>query len=213
MGWADFIRYTRVHRANAILLGVATVALTSALLGGTHIPVPTAEEGSGSIGIPFRRELPLLSAVFLTAALGGPLSAHEAVGGPRAHRVRTACVVALTCVACVGSFLAETLAVGPALGIVFVRSMLIWLGFALMSAQLFGTQLAWIFPLASAFPLVWFSNNAWWDWTATPAADPLSWVVATLALFAGIAATACTPWRRHMLFGLRSHNHTTEQPS
>ncbi|MFE7424958.1 hypothetical protein ACF1FX_08525 [Streptomyces sp. NPDC014646] len=100
------------------------------------------------------------------------------------------------------SFLAEAFAAGPVMGIVFIRSMLVWLGLSLLSLRLFGQQLTWVLPLASAFPLVWFSDNAWWDWTAAPATDHVGWITAGLALIAGTAAMAVTPWRRRTLLGL-----------
>ncbi|MFB9513962.1 hypothetical protein [Streptomyces purpureus] len=103
---------------------------------------------------------------------------------------------------CALSFGAEALAVGPEHGLVFVRSVLIWLGLALLSIRLLGQQLGWVIPMASAFLLVWYPLH-WWDWTANPAGDPASWIVATVALAMGIAATAATPWRRRALLRRR----------
>ncbi|MFE4588762.1 hypothetical protein [Streptomyces laurentii] len=197
---SDLLRYARVHRAAGVLGGTLVVALLSAYAGGTRIGLPF---GDGlTTGIPFRRDLPLLSAVFLTAAFGGEVAAHEEMGGPALHRLRGAYVGILVVTVCAFSFAVEALAVGPGLGVVFVRSLLIWFGLATLSVAAFGPRLGWALPLASAFPLVWF-GPAWWDWTVAPATDPYSWTVAALASAAGAAATAATPWRRRALLRRR----------
>ncbi|WP_329467407.1 hypothetical protein [Streptomyces sp. NBC_01431] len=202
MNHADLLRYARVHRGGGVLAATAAVALLSALFGGTHIALPSIGSGGLTTGVPYRQELPLLSAVFLTATLGGAMSAHDEMGAVTMHRVRGMYCIALTLTTCTLSFVMETLAVGPGAGVIFVRSVLIWLGMALLSAWLLGQPLAWAIPLTSAFLLVWYPLN-WWDWTANPAADPYSWAAAALALFVGSAATAATPWRRKVIFRKR----------
>ncbi|MFC5803433.1 hypothetical protein [Streptomyces formicae] len=192
----DLLRYARVHRAGAVLVGVMAVAILSALFGGTRIALPSIGSIGVSTGIPYRQELPLLSAVFLTAVLGGAMAAHEEAGAPRVHRVRAVCLAVLTVATCVFSFVTESLAVGPGAGLVYVRSTLIWLGLALVSVRLFGHQLGWAVPLASALPLTWFSQE-WWDWTANPAEDFFSWTLAALSLSLGSAAIAATRWRMY----------------
>ncbi|MEU4096685.1 hypothetical protein [Streptomyces sp. NPDC026673] len=188
------LRYARVHRGGAILSGTAVVALLSAFFGGAHISLPSIGSGGLTTGVPYRQELPLLSAVFLTAALDGTMSTHEEIGASTMHRFRGAYCTALTLMACGFSFGAEALAVGPESGIVFVRSVLIWLGLALLSVRLLGQQLGWVIPLASALFVIWYPLN-WWDWTTNPATDLFSWTVAAVGLCVGIAATAATPWR------------------
>ncbi|MFD7575387.1 hypothetical protein ACFV6U_33520 [Streptomyces sp. NPDC059810] len=195
MNGSDLLRYARVHRAGAIVVGLSVVAVLSALFGGTRISLPSIGSASLSSGVPYRQELPLLSAVFLTAAFGGSMTAHEASGAFVSHRLHRAYFVALTLVACAISFGTESLAVGAEHGVVFVRSILIWLGLALLSVRLFGEQLGWVIPMASAFLLIWYPLN-WWDWTANPASDPFSWCAAAVSLALGAAATAATPWRR-----------------
>lgn len=194
---SDLLRYARVHRAGSILAGITAVALLSAFFGGARIALPSIGNTSLSTGVPYRHELPLLSAVFLTAAFGGAMSAHEETGARTMHRLRNVYCVALTLATCALSFCTEALAVGPEHGVVFVRSVLIWLGFALLSIRLLGQQLGWVIPMASAFFLIWYPLN-WWDWTATPATDLVSWAVAVIALAIGTAATAVTPWRRRI---------------
>ncbi|MCX5307323.1 MULTISPECIES: hypothetical protein [Streptomyces] len=195
MTGSDLLRYARVHRGVAVLSATAAVALLSAFFGGTHIALPSIGSGGVTTGVPFRHELPLLSAVFLTAALDGSMSAHDEIGGSAMHRFRLHYCVGLTLTACALSFTTEALAVSTEAGIVFIRSLLIWLGLALLSVRLLGHQLGWIIPLASAFFLIWYPLN-WWDWTSNSATDFFSWAVAVLALSLGAAATAATPWRR-----------------
>ncbi|MER8235905.1 hypothetical protein [Streptomyces sp. NPDC094049] len=182
----------------AILAGVTVVALLSAFFGGTRIALPSLGSASLSTGVPYRQELPLLSAVFLTAAFGGTMSAHEETGSQAMHRLHLVYCVALALVACALSFGTETLAVGPEGGIVFVRSLLIWFGLALLSIRLLGQQLGWVLPMASAFLLIWYPLN-WWDWTASPADNAVGWATAVIALAMGVTATAATPWRRRAL--------------
>ncbi|MEU7021182.1 hypothetical protein ABZ990_11070 [Streptomyces sp. NPDC046203] len=198
MTGTDLLRYARVHRAGTILAGVTVVALLSAFFGGTRIALPSIGSASLSTAVPYRQELPLLSAVFLTAAFGGAMSAHEETGARTMHRLHSAYCVALTLTTCALSFGTEALAVGPEHGVVFVRSVLIWLGLALLSIRLLGQQLGWALPTASAFLLIWYPLN-WWDWTVNPATDLLSWVLAATALAVGVVATAATPWRRRVL--------------
>jgi hypothetical protein len=194
MSATDVVRYGRAHHALTILIGTAVVALASALLGGYPIALPSIGSGGVTTGIPFRREMPLLSAVFLTAALGGSMAAHDEAGAVRMHRCRTVYCTALTLAVCVFSFSAEAIAVGAESGVVFVRSLLVWFGLALVSAKLLGQQLGWAVPLGSAFLVVWFPES-WWDWTATSGTDVFSWVLAATAQLAGICAIAATGWR------------------
>lgn len=198
MNGTDLLRYARVHRAATVLTGTAVVALLSAFFGGTNIALPSIGSGGVTTGVPYRLELPLLSAVFLSAALDGAMSAHDAMGASTMHRLRAVYCTALTLTVCAFSFGAEALADGPESGIVFIRSLLIWLGLALLSAAVLGQQLGWVIPLASVLFLVWYPLN-WWDWTANPATDPFSWAVAAMSLTLGVAATAATPWRRKAL--------------
>ncbi|MFD7867790.1 hypothetical protein [Streptomyces sp. NPDC059783] len=197
---ADTIRYARVHRCGAILAGAAVVALLSAFFGGAPIALPSIGSGGLTTGVPYRQELPLLSAVFLAAALDGPMAAHEEAGASRMHRTRNEYCAAMTAVVCAFSFLTETLAVDAGAGTVFVRSLLIWFGLALLSARLLGQQLAWSVPLASVLLLIWYPL-AWWDWTAAPASDPISWAVAAVALATGVVASGATAWRRKSFLG------------
>ncbi|WP_202121254.1 hypothetical protein [Streptomyces sp. BA2] len=127
------------------------------------------------------------------------MSAHDAMGASTMHRLRAVYCTALTLTVCAFSFGAEALADGPESGAVFVRSLLIWLGLALLSAAVLGQQLGWAIPLASVLFLVWYPNN-WWDWTANPPTDLFSWAVAAIALSIGVTATAATPWRRKAFF-------------
>lgn len=204
MNGTDLLRYARVHRATAVLSGTAVVALLSALFGGANIALPSIGSGGVTTGVPYRQELPLLSAVFLSAALDGAMSAHDAMGASTMHRFRAAYCTALTFVICAFSFGAEALANGPGSGVVFVRSVLIWLGLALLSAHVVGQQLSWTLPLTSVLFLVWYPGS-WWDWTSNPPADPFSWIAAATALSLGVTATAATPWRRKALVRRARH--------
>lgn len=198
MNGPDLLRYARAHRGGAVLAGTAVVALVSALFGGTNIALPSIGSGGVTTGVPYRQHLPLLTAVFLSATLDGAMSAHDAIGATTMHRLRVAYCATLTLTVCAFSFGTETLANGPGSGIVFVRSVLIWLGLALLSARILGQQLGWAIPLTSVLFLVWYPLT-WWDWTSAPATDLFSWTVAAIALLLGVAATAATPWRRKVL--------------
>ncbi|ROV67036.1 hypothetical protein D3105_18885 [Streptomyces globisporus] len=191
---SDFARYARVHRATAILTGTAVVVVLSALFGGSNIALPSIGSGGLTTGVPFRRELPLLSAVFLSAALGSAMAKHEEMGGSAMHRYRLRYCVGLMLTVCVVSFGVEGLAVGVEAGVVFVRSILIWFGLALLSIRMFGPQLSWPLPLASALVLIWYPQE-WWDWTANSATDLVSWAAAAVALAVGATASAATSWR------------------
>lgn len=192
---SDLFRYARVHRAVAILAGTGAVAFLSAFFGGVQISLPSIGSGGVTTGVPFRRELPVLSAVFLAAALGGAMSTHEEMGTSAMHRYRRKYCMVLTLTVCVFSFGVEALAVGVEAGAVFVRSLLIWFGLALLSVRLLGDQLSWALPLASAFLLIWYPQE-WWDWTSNSTTDLFSWAVAVITLAVGAAASTATPWRR-----------------
>ncbi|MEE4492038.1 hypothetical protein [Streptomyces sp. BE230] len=182
----------------AILAATFAVVLLSALFGGTHIALPSIGSGGVTTGVPFRRELPLLSAVFLTAAFNSAMSTHEEMGASAMHRYRRRYGIGLTLTVCAFSFGIETFAVGPEGGTVFIRSLLIWFGLAQLSMRLLGHQLAWVLPLASAFSLIWYPQS-WWDWTSNSFTDLFSWIVAAVTLSSGVAANAATPWRRKSL--------------
>ncbi|MFI9249421.1 hypothetical protein [Streptomyces sp. NPDC053069] len=199
------LRFARLHRLWPILAGVVLVALLSAFLGGFEIPLPSLDGGAAT-GIPFRRDLPLLSGVFLAAAGTSSMHAYERAAGPRYFRLLGAYVLALTVVASLCSFAVQGLAAGAHTGVSFVRSMLIWFGLARVSARVIGWNLAWVLPVASVFPLIWLSDGAWWDWTAAPAADPVGWGTAAVSLSLGVLLTAATPWRvRSLLHSVRRH--------
>ncbi|EFE74141.1 hypothetical protein K7395_26760 [Streptomyces filamentosus] len=195
----DIFRYARVHRAVAILAGTSAVALLSAFFGGVEISLPSIGSGGVTTGVPFRRELPVLSAVFLAAALGGAMATHEEMATSAMHRYRRKYCMVLTLTVCVFSFGVEALAVGAEPGAIFVRSLLTWLGLALLSVRLLGNQLSWALPLASAFLLIWYPHE-WWDWTSNSVTDLFSWAVAMSALAVGAAATTATPWRMKTWF-------------
>ncbi len=195
---SDLLSYARAHRGLAVLAQTAAVALLSAFFGGTHIALPSIGSGGVTTGVPYRHELPLLSAVFLTAALDGAMSAHDEMGASAMHRFRLMYCTGLTLTACAFSFSTEALAVNSEAGVVFVRSLLIWLGLALLSVRMLGHQLGWIIPLASAFLLIWYPHNRW-DWTSNSATDTFTWAVAAIALSVGVAAISATPWRRKAL--------------
>ncbi|MFB7747071.1 hypothetical protein [Streptomyces sp. NPDC056132] len=202
MNGTDLLRYARAHRGGPVLAGTAAIALLSAFFGGTHIALPSIGSGGLTTGVPFRNELPLLSAVFLTATLDGAMSAHDEIGAATMHRVRLTYCTALTLMVCAFSYGTEALALGPGAGAVFVRSVLIWLGLALLSTKLLGQQLGWAIPLASALLLIWYPQT-WWDWTANPPTGYFSWMFAAVVLAAGIATTAITPWRSRTLSARR----------
>lgn len=198
----DLLRYAKVHRGRTVLIGTAVVALLSAFFGGTNIALPSIGSGGVTTGVPYRQDLPLLTAVFLSAALDGAMSAHDAMGASTMHRFRIVYCTALTLTVCLFSFGTEALADGPQSATVFVRSVLIWLGLALLSVRLLGQQLSWVIPLTSVLFLVWYPGN-WWDWTANPATDLFSWAITVIALTVGVTAIAATPWRRKTSFSMR----------
>ncbi|MET7637149.1 hypothetical protein [Streptomyces sp. NPDC005438] len=194
MNGSDLLRYARCHRAVAVLSATATVALLSTLFGGTTIAVPSLGSGGVTTGVPYRHQLPLLSAVFLTATLDGTMSAHDRMAAFTPHRFGRVYRAGLLLTVAAFSFAAEALSGGLEAGTLFVRSLLIWLGLALLSARLLGHQLAWVIPLTSGFFLVWYPGNRL-DWTDNPPTDPLSWALTATSLLAGTAALAATPWR------------------
>ncbi|MFI1786655.1 hypothetical protein [Streptomyces rubiginosohelvolus] len=191
---SNLVRYARVHRATAILTGTAVVVILSALFGGSNIALPSIGSGGVTTGVPFRRELPVFSAVFLSAALSSAMAKHEEMGASAMHRYRLKYCFGLTLTVCVLSFGVEGIAVGMEAGVVFVRSILIWFGLALLSIRMLGPQLSWPLPLASALVLIWYPQE-WWDWTANSATDLASWAAAAVALAVGATASAATPWR------------------
>ncbi|MFT9667138.1 hypothetical protein ACMZ5F_00645 [Streptomyces rhizosphaericola] len=195
MSKSDFLRYARVHHAAAILAGTGAVVVLSAFFGGVHIGLPSIGSGGVTTGVPFRRELPLMSGVFLAAALKSAMSTHEEMGTQAMHRYRHLYCIGLTVTVCVFSFAVEALSVDAEAGVVFARSLLIWYGLALLSSKLLGDQLGWAVPLASAFPLIWYPQQ-WWDWTFTSAGDPFSWAFAAFTLSVGAGVNAATAWRR-----------------
>ncbi|MFJ4949610.1 hypothetical protein [Streptomyces sp. NPDC088760] len=193
MDYSDLIRYARAHRFLPIFAGILVVSLTSAVLGGVTVSLPSLGAGSAN-GIPFRKELPLLSGVFLAASLGGGMSEQERVAGHRFRRTRCLAFISLSVISCGFSFVLETLAVDVPSGVVFVRSIITWLGLGVVSGQLGGARLIWALPVASVFPLVWF-NSGDWDWTMRPAADVQAWIIATVPVMLGSLLLYVTRWR------------------
>jgi hypothetical protein len=139
--------------------------------------------------------MPLFTAVFAASIIGGPLWGVEKMASDRLYRFRLWTFYAVLFMACVFSFTAESVAAGADDGVIFVRSVLIWSGLSVLSGRLFGPQQSWILPLMSAFPLVWLSDESWWDWTAACVFDGTSWLFAVSSLAIGTFSLWLTPWR------------------
>lgn len=189
------ILHLRGHRIVTCIVAGMIIAGISAAIGGYMIPIPSFDDGVTTQGVPFRNEIPLLMAVLTSSLIGGPLEEMELLAGNHLWRLRWQVIVLVLLLFSGVTCVTETIAVDLDSGVVFVRSLLLWAGMAFASGRLFGVNLSWILPLISTFPVVWFSNASWWDWTTSPAQDPFAWTSATVAVLGGIAALWLTPWR------------------
>jgi hypothetical protein len=184
-----------------LAVGVSTLAVVHLLLGSLRLGLPSA---SGFVTFPARRELPIVFAVLAVGTLNSRMSAFDlnaTVGVRRAKNL----ILALASVYSVAAvMLAESLATGPASGVVYARSVVISIGLALLSGRLWGWGFAWILPIATIFPTVYYGRDAlnvvrWWDWTSQPASFPLAWLEAVVSLAIGLTAYWLTPWRRRRI--------------
>lgn len=94
---------------------------------------------------------------------------------------------------------AEYAATGPEAAIRYIRSMLAWMGLALLSGRLLGWAMAWLIPVASIFPLVYYGDRQWWDWTTSPAYAFATWFASLGCLLVGVVAFEATPWLRQAI--------------
>lgn len=193
----DLIRYVRSHHGTGFLVGTVLLAVVNAALGAQTLALPSAVTEGGTNDLPLRNDIPIVIAALLVGGLNGPMRDFEmtAAGILRsAMRWQLATGLGIALLIGVG---AEYAMMGPEIATRYLRSTLIWTGLALISGRLLGMAMAWLIPVASTFPLMYYGDRQWWDWTTAPAYSPMTWGVAIASLIVGIAAFETTSWMWH----------------
>lgn len=180
----------------AIAVGLGVLA---ALLGTRQAGLPSATPGAS---FPLWRILTLGIGVLPVLGLHSPLAALEqtvTAGLVQAERRMLLGLLLL----CGGLFLALAAVSLPWRFLpVIARSVLAWFGLAMVSGRALGWRLAWGLPVLAQCVLIYWGGGSgggflWWEFTARPADDPLSWALTAALLTGGLLAYAATPWRLH----------------
>ncbi|WP_266604346.1 hypothetical protein [Streptomyces sp. NBC_01214] len=197
---SDIRRYLQAHdtvRLSAVLI---VLAMCNAAFGWIHIALPSAQAPGGMVSVPFRKEVPVIFASLAVGSLSSHMDSFERSASAALGRARWihpgAAILAVTLLVAVSELLASS----PGQAAVFIRAVLLWAGMALVSGSLLEWKLAWVLPVASIFPVVYYGRGPsgevrWWDWTSLPASDPVCWGLAALSLGVGFGLIAASPWR------------------
>ncbi len=203
-GGRGFARlYERAHHSRALAWGVLVVAVDVLASRAAVASVP-GRGPEGYTPIPFVMHVPALLASLLVASLSGPFDALECAPSPGLAAARRAHLVgwsAAYSAACLAASINDR---QWDLGLSVVRSLLVWLGVALVCGRVLGWARAWIGPIGLFLPVTFVGQDAngriaWWFWMDQPAADMHGWLLAGTALLAGVAAYTATPWRLQRL--------------
>lgn len=200
-------RFFLVRRGWVPLLIAVLFGGLAAWVGSYQAPVPAALE-TGTATIPLWRVLAMGAAVLPVLSLHSPLADLEAaVTGRQAH-MEGCYLVGISCAVAVLYCAVAAITLHPLLLAVMVRSMLGWLGLALVAGRLFGPRLAWIGPSVATCVLSYWGRSgpgggyAWWEFSARPHDD-----LAGLSVSAGLLglgtlfhwAAPRSRWRRRRL--------------
>lgn len=192
-------RYAAVHHLPVLVAGFTLLVAFDVQFGSSVLSLPF-ERGGQADGLPMRRELPVAFAALAAGSLHSSMHQLELTAGPtlRTYEKFHLLGLYLTTLILVGGI--EWFETGPEQAITACRSLIIWLGLALLSGRLWGRWLSWILPAATLFPLTYLNRNAngnahWWDWTGQSASHAPCWAIALLSTAIGLPAFFLTSWQ------------------
>lgn len=197
--WTLTARYGRPRHPISLALAFVGILILQIAAAGRQASLPSA---LGSPIVPYQGVLPVVLACLVVTGLSSSCQElEESAGGAlrRAENIQLAGSTLMTAAA-----LAATAETGSAA--VLARSFLIWTGLALLAGRILEPTLAWVLPIGTLFPLIYFGWDAmnrprWWNWLDQPVTHLSSWALAVGALALGMAARYATPWRLHALRG------------
>jgi hypothetical protein len=198
---ADLWLYARIHHLPSAVLCLLGLSVADGLFGTAQLMIPST---TGVVSVPFRRELPIAFAVIAVGSLHSSMASFETTATQNLARRERVHLVAAIILAAAMIWLAEAVVTDPLRAVVYARSVVIWSGLALISGRLFGRTAAWILPVATIFPIVYYGRDnqnisRWWDWTWQPPEHMPSWMISVASVLIGYSAFTLTAWRRSRL--------------
>lgn len=196
--WGPLFRYARPRRPLALAIGFAAVITTQVLVSGQLASLPSAE---GSPIFPYQILPPVAMACLIVAGLSSPCrELEETAAGTALRHAENVQLAVATAIAATSL----TVTADPGAAAILVRALLIWTGLALLSGRILGPTLAWVLPLSTTFPLIYFgwdthTQSRWWNWLDQPTAHVPTWILAAISLAVGLLSRYATPWRLHDL--------------
>lgn len=191
--------YLFVRKFHWSLLMVVAIGATIALWGSHSTAVPSAAGSSGST-VEYWRLLSLGSAVVPALGLASPMAALEQAAAEPYWRLQALVLTSQVALSTAIVSGAAGIGVGAEASVAVARASLAWCGLAMISGRLMGWNASWILPVGSLCVLVYWGSSGdgtyrWWEFTAQPAADLSSAVLAGLLCAAGVVSYALTAWR------------------
>ncbi|MCY0951889.1 hypothetical protein [Streptomyces sp. H27-S2] len=191
--------FLRAHGIPAMAVAFLVVLALNAFFGAALLAIPSAE---GVRQVPFRREVPVIHASLVAGGLHSLMHTFEESPSSTLRRMQLRYLATATAFALLLVGVCEVVLRDAGAGLQASRSLLAWLALAVVSGRVLGWRLAWVLPVSTIFPLVYYGHGGaghvyWWDWTSRPAADPWSWALTLVLVIAAPAVLRVTPWRIH----------------
>ncbi|WP_131815430.1 hypothetical protein [Thermostaphylospora chromogena] len=188
------LRYARAHHLVQLAVGLPAGTTAAYFAADRELVIP-ASTASGSVAMASMLYTALPFAMLIAVSLHSSMASLEQAATSVLRRAELIHLTLLTALSCT-LFAAATYAGGDhvtagALAEA-VRNVLLFLGFGLISARLFGRALAWVLPLAD-FVVVgyWGARDGgvprWWAWQFHSHASVIAWIGTLLTLAAGVA--------------------------
>lgn len=194
--WSEFLR---VRSTSSCVLLAVMLGVTVALIGQRSAAIPVLINRSAP-ALPTWRLLAMGAGVLPALSLHSSLSDLEHVSTSKHREVERRYLVAVSGV-CMGAFIGGA-AVSLPMNVVLVvfRSLLAWLGLALVSGRVLSWRLAWVLPAVVLAMLLGAGGGgggqyAWWEFSVQEYDNLPSLLLSLLVSACGLLAFASTPWR------------------
>jgi hypothetical protein len=190
--------YARVHHIHVAVFTLGVINILYFFIGSQVLVLPTGSV-AGTIEISVKTLLLVILSSVIVIGTSSALSSIEMIASAEFQRIRSFHLLIAIALGALPNIAIELLSSSSQFAIEHVRSLIIWLGLAMISGYIFGLPLAWILPLMSVFPLTYFGFDDlgephWWTWIMQSESSLLAWSLAVAIGVMGLAAQMMRPW-------------------